>query len=65
MREERTIAWFHCFAGIAGDMALGALFDAGADFSSVLELIRRVPLGGWDLDSKRRCAAGSRAAGRW
>ena len=20
-----TVAWFHCFAGIAGDMALGAL----------------------------------------
>ena len=58
MREERTIAWFHCFAGIAGDMALGALFDAGADFSSVLELIRRVPLGGWDLELEETLRGG-------
>jgi uncharacterized protein (TIGR00299 family) protein len=44
-----TIAWFHCFSGIAGDMALGALVDAGADPDEVRALIARLPVGGWDL----------------
>ena len=47
---ERAVAWFHCFAGIAGDMALGSLLDAGADFTEVLALLERLPLGGWSLE---------------
>jgi hypothetical protein len=46
----RTVAWFHCFAGIAGDMALGSLIDAGADLGEVLPLLERLPFGGWALD---------------
>lgn len=45
----RTIAWFHCFSGIAGDMALGALVDAGADPDEVRKLLARLPVGGWEL----------------
>ncbi len=45
-------AWFHCFAGIAGDMALGALVDAGADLHEVLRLVERLPVGGWHVDAE-------------
>ena len=44
-----TVAWFHCFAGIAGDMALGSLLDAGADLGEVRGLLGRLALPGWDL----------------
>ena len=44
-----TVAWFHCFAGIAGDMALGCLLDAGADVGEVRGLLERVPVTGWKL----------------
>ncbi len=46
----RTLAWFHCFAGIAGDMALGSLVDAGADLAEVMGLLERLPLPGWQLE---------------
>ena len=44
-----TVAWFHCFSGIAGDMALGSLVDAGADPDEVRTLVGRLPVGGWEL----------------
>jgi hypothetical protein len=49
-RAMTTTAWFHCFAGIAGDMALGALLDAGADLAEVRSLVARLPVSGWVLD---------------
>ncbi len=53
-----TIAWFHCFAGIAGDMALGSLIDAGADLDEVLALLDRLPFRGWRLRAEPVLRAG-------
>ncbi len=47
---SNTVAWFHCFAGIAGDMALGSLADAGADVDEVRALLNRLALPGWRLE---------------
>ncbi|QXC59688.1 nickel pincer cofactor biosynthesis protein LarC [Aquihabitans sp. G128] len=47
-----TTAWFHCFSGVAGDMALGALVDAGADFDEVLRMLEHLPVGGWAAEAE-------------
>jgi uncharacterized protein (TIGR00299 family) protein len=52
------VAWFHCFAGIAGDMALGSLIDAGADLDEVRGLLGRLPVSGWGLDAEPVLRAG-------
>jgi pyridinium-3,5-bisthiocarboxylic acid mononucleotide nickel chelatase len=38
------IAYFDCIAGISGDMTLGALVDAGADFDELDERLHRLPI---------------------
>ena len=53
-----TVAWFHCFSGIAGDMALGSLLDAGADLDEVTALLERVPVSGWSLSLEPVLRAG-------
>jgi hypothetical protein len=51
-------AWFHCFSGIAGDMALGALIDAGADVEEICALCERIPVSGWTLEAEPVLRAG-------
>jgi pyridinium-3,5-bisthiocarboxylic acid mononucleotide nickel chelatase len=53
-----TVAWFHCFAGIAGDMAMGSLVDAGADLDEVRALLERLPVSGWQLEAEPVTRAG-------
>ncbi len=50
--RANSVAWFHCFSGIAGDMALGALVDAGADLHEVRRLLELLPVGGWALEAE-------------
>ena len=47
--ETPTVAWFNCFCGVAGDMALGALLDAGADVDAVREILAGLGVPGWEL----------------
>ena len=47
-----STAWFHCFSGVAGDMALGALVDAGADFDQVCSMLDLLPIGGWRAEAE-------------
>src|SRR5690242_714391 len=40
-----TVAFFDCFAGISGDMTLGALVDAGADRALLDATVEALRLG--------------------
>ena len=53
-----NLAWFHCFSGIAGDMALGSLVDAGADIDEVRSLVERLPVKGWAMEVEPVLRAG-------
>jgi pyridinium-3,5-bisthiocarboxylic acid mononucleotide nickel chelatase len=46
------LAYFDCIAGISGDMALGALIDAGADFDLVREELAKLPLEPFDIEAQ-------------
>ncbi len=47
------MAWFDPVSGIAGDMALGALLDAGADLEFVIEQVQTLGVDGWQLGAER------------
>jgi uncharacterized protein (TIGR00299 family) protein len=43
------IAYFDCFSGIAGDMILGALLDAGLELDTLKKELRKLPLRGYEI----------------
>ena len=46
------LAYFDCFAGISGDMTLGALVDAGVDVALLREELTKLPVSGYSLEAK-------------
>lgn len=47
-----------CQFGVAGDMLLAALVDAGADRKRITDILRAIPLDGFDLSCERTTRAG-------
>jgi len=43
------LAYFDCFAGISGDMTLGALIDLGVPLDWLNDQLKRIPLSNFDL----------------
>lgn len=46
-------AFFDCFAGISGDMTLGAMLDAGLDRAGLEEVLGSLDLPGFQLQTRR------------
>ncbi len=57
MPKHERIAYFDCFAGISGDMCIGAVVDAGVNLSDIKKELKKLPVQNYSLASKKvsRC----------
>ena len=55
------LLYFDCIAGISGDMALGALIDAGADLEPIRKGLEGLPVESFELDVEQVESGGLRA----
>ena len=54
----RRIVYFDCASGASGDMLLGAVVDLGLPIEHLREELRKVPLSGYRLESRRVTRSG-------
>ncbi len=47
------IAYFDCFSGVAGDMTLGALIDAGVELEAITTPLGKLPLEPFEIEASR------------
>src|SRR5262245_10615976 len=52
------ILYLDCFSGIAGDMVLGALLDAGLPFDELKAALGSLAIDGYDITAERVLRAG-------
>lgn len=48
-----TLAFFDCFSGIAGDMVLGAMVDAGVPLEAIAAPLEKLPIDPFELEPVR------------
>lgn len=48
-----VVAYFDCFSGIAGDMILGALIDAGLGVSVLKKELQKLDISGYEIQTKK------------
>jgi uncharacterized protein (TIGR00299 family) protein len=53
-----SVAYFDCFAGAGGDMIVGALLDAGADFTELKTALGTLEIGNCALSAETVCRGG-------
>jgi len=49
IKKVVKIAYFDCFSGVAGDMIIGALIDAGLGISALKKELKKLPLTGYEI----------------
>ncbi len=47
------IAFFDCFSGISGDMALGALLDCGLSLETLLKELKKIPITNYKITAEK------------
>ncbi len=47
------IAYFDCFSGVSGDMALGALLDLGVPVEALTAAMKQLDIKDWSIETKR------------